>query len=115
MNKITIKKKEQLLLTLLARIINQEITNVNVINPTVVEVKLSNDGSHAKVYLTFEKNKQKGLEAINNATGFIKTELSKYWNGRKVPQLHFELDNTLDTSQRIENILKQIKLEENQK
>ncbi|MGZ9413190.1 30S ribosome-binding factor RbfA [Mycoplasma sp. 480] len=115
MNSITLRKKESHYFLLVSKIISEEITNANIIGATVNDVKLSNDGSHLKIYLSFIKSPQKGLEAINNAKGFIRTQLSKIVNSRTVPQLHFFLDEVLDNAQRIEEILAKIKEKDNSK
>ncbi|UWD34369.1 30S ribosome-binding factor RbfA [Mesomycoplasma molare] len=114
MNKITLRKKESHYFLLVSKIIGEEITNSNVYGATVNDVKLSNDGSHLKIFLSFIKNSQKGLEAINNAKGYIRSQIAKTVNSRKVPELHFFLDEVFNSAQKIEEILKEIKKQKNQ-
>lgn len=110
MNEIQRRKKESNYLLWIAKIINEEVTNANIKNVTVVDAKLSNDGSNLKVFVLFEKNEAKSLEALNNIKGFIRTQLANYdFNSRKVPELVFKIDEVSKSSQRIENILKMLR------
>ncbi|WGI36378.1 30S ribosome-binding factor RbfA [Mesomycoplasma lagogenitalium] len=111
MNLINLRKKESHYLLLLSKIIAEEVTNANVIGPTVSDVKLSNDGSHLKVYLQFLSKEKKGLIAIENAKGFIRKKLAERINSRTVPQLHFFIDEVAIHAQNIEKILQKIKEE----
>ncbi|SJZ41193.1 30S ribosome-binding factor RbfA [Mycoplasmopsis verecunda] len=112
MNEINLKRKEARLLQLIADIVANDITNVNVVDPTVMDVMLSNDLSHVKVYVTFLSNEQKGLEALNNASGYVRKILSKSLDWRKVPNVHFYLDEVSKTGQKIDELLAKIKNEQ---
>lgn len=112
MNEIKKRKKESQYLLWISKILNEEVTNANIASLTVTDVKLSNDGSHLKIFIIFSKNEKKSLEALNATKGFVRTQLSKYERGRKVPSLVFCVDDVFCSSNRIETILKQIKKEE---
>ncbi len=102
-------KKEKMFLRAVSQIITEEIKNSNVSYPTVTDVKLSTDGSHLKVFLSFENNKERSLEALQSTRGFVRTTLSKRINLRKVPEIHFEHDKSIAVGNRIDEILQQIK------
>lgn len=104
-------RKESQLKTMIAQIVTTELTNSNIINPTVVDCELSADSSHAKVFVTFSEKSSDGIEAIRNAAGFIRKMLAHSLDWRKVPELHFELDTVIDGAMKIEKILEQIKHE----
>ena len=109
MNEIQRRKKEANYLLWISKIINEDVKNSNLKNVSIVDAKLSNDGSILKVYVIFNKNEKKSLEALNNTKGFIRKELSNYdFNSRKVPELVFVLDEVFKTSSRIEEILQKI-------
>ncbi len=75
---------------------------------TVSEVDVAPDLSIAKVYVSFMgKNykKRDGLEALRRSKGYIKTELSKRLKLRKIPDLTFVVDDSLDRVQHIEDII----------
>ncbi|MHA3825699.1 30S ribosome-binding factor RbfA [Mycoplasma sp. BRA285] len=111
MNEINLKRKEAKLQQLLADIVTNDITNVNVNDPVVMDVSLSNDLSHVKVFVSFLNNEQKGIEALNNASGYVRKVLSKSLDWRKVPSVHFYLDEVSKNGQKIEEILASIKNE----
>ena len=76
--------------------------------PTVTEVDVAPDLTTAKVYVSFlGKNykKRDGIEALRRAKGHIKSELAKRIKIRKIPDLTFLVDDTLDKAERIEEIL----------
>lgn len=79
---------------------------------TVSDVVVTNDYSYAKVYVTFlgqSARQEAGLQALNKSKGFIRSELAKKLSTYKVPALIFELDDTLEKGNRIEEILKNAK------
>ncbi|EGV00244.1 ribosome-binding factor A [Mycoplasmopsis columbina SF7] len=106
----TLRREEQIK-NLIAQIL-YDINNADVINPTVMDCKLSNDLSHVKVYVTFEARSLKGIEALERAKGYVKTRIAKVLDWRKVPDIHFELDELNNSAMKIDSILQQIKNEE---
>ena len=103
------KRRESMYFKAVAEIIADKVTNSNLEYTTVTEVKLSNDGSVLTVYVTFEKNKEKSLQALKNAKGFIRKELGRYGNQRIVPSIVFKYDEISDSGRRIDEILAAIK------
>lgn len=115
MNEIQRRKKESNLMIWISKIINEDVTNSNLKNITVMDVKLSNDGSILKVYVSFDKNEKKQIETLNKIKGFIRSELAKYdHSSRKIPELIFKIDEVQKYSSRIEELLKEIKKKENE-
>lgn len=114
MNQIKKRKKESQYLLWISKIINEDLTNVNISYPNVIDVRLSNDGSHLKIYMSFGKNEQRSLEFLNSSKGFIRSELAKYGSNRKVPTLTFLIDEVQKNSQNIENILNEINKKRNE-
>ncbi len=116
MNEIQRRKKEANYLLWISKIINEDVKNSNIKNVTVVDAKLSNDGSNLKVYVLFENSEKKSIETLNNIKGFIRSELAKYdSSARKVPELVFKIDEVSKTSARIDELLNQIKQKEKDK
>ena len=90
-------KLASMLLKEISIIISQEINDPKLGFPTVTEVDVSPDLNNAKVYVSFlGKNykKRDGLDALRRAKGHIKSELAKRITIRKIPDLHFEVDDT---------------------
>ena len=95
----------------ISMIIDRDIKNPNVTGLiSVTKVKLSPDLKNARVYIIIinSKSKKNTLEGIKNATGFIRTELARKVNLRYTPNIVFELDDSIEYGDRIENILKEI-------
>ena len=102
-------KLDSILMRELSVIISQETNDPKIGFPTVTEVDVAPDLNTAKVYVSFlGKNykKRDGLEALRRAKGHIKSELAKRIRIRKIPDLTFIVDDTLDKADRIEEILK---------
>ncbi|VEU70714.1 30S ribosome-binding factor RbfA [Mycoplasmopsis glycophila] len=112
MNEINLKRKESQIQQLVANILATDLQNVNVIDPVVMDVKLTNDLSHLKVFVNLSGNNQKGIIALNNSAGYIRKILAKSLNWRKVPEVHFLLDEVSQTGSRIDEILREIKADQ---
>ena len=103
-----IDKIDSILLREISMIISQEINDPKLGFPTVTEVDVAPDMNTAKVYVSFlGKNykKRDGLDALRRAKGHIKSELAKRVRLRKIPDLTFLVDDSLDKADRIEKIL----------
>lgn len=73
-------------------------------------VDLSNDLSFAKVYFTCYDKAKKDLiaESLENAKGFIRTELAGRIEVRHVPELKFIFDESIEYGIKIENKIKEL-------
>ena len=71
---------------------------------TVSYVKITGDLSLARVYVSF-LGKNYSIQELRKQKGFIRKELSHRLSMRKMPDLEFVLDDTLEKAQRIEDIL----------
>lgn len=103
-----IKKIDSILMRELSMIISQELNDPLLGFPTVTEVDIAPDYSQAKVYVSFlGKNykKRDGLEALKRSKGHIKSILAKRVQMRKIPDLVFVVDDSLDKADRIEKII----------
>ena len=101
-------KLDSLLLKEISAIIQFDINDPKLGFTTVSDVRISPDLSHAKVYVSFlGKNykKRDGMEVLKRSKGFIKSELAHRIKLRKIPDLEFIVDDTLDRVDRIETIL----------
>lgn len=78
---------------------------------TITDVQVTNDYSYATIYVSFlgkQERNEAGMKALNRAKGFIRSELAKRLTIRKVPDLIFKLDDTLNKSRKIDVILQEI-------
>lgn len=104
-----VDKLDSILLRELSMIISQEINDPKLGFPTVTEVDVSPDLNSAKVYVSFlGKNykKRNGIDTLRRSKGYIKSLLAKRIKLRKIPDLTFLVDDSLDKAERIENIFK---------
>lgn len=80
---------------------------------TITKVSLTNDLSIATVYYTVlgnEAQKEATTNSLLEARGFIRTALSKILEVRKIPELRFKYDDSLEYGKKIDDILKDLKL-----
>lgn len=75
---------------------------------TITDVTVTGDLSIAKVYVSFlgqKAREEAGMKALDRSKGFIRSELAKRMTIRKVPQLIFLIDDSLEKGNKIERII----------
>ena len=84
---------------------------------TVTSVDVTRDLSLARVRISVmgdDEEKQKALEGVNSARGFIRSILARTLELRTVPELRFEMDSGLEHAARVDQILSSLRSEESQ-
>jgi ribosome-binding factor A len=79
---------------------------------TVTQVKLAQDTRNATVSVSIygdDQVKNGALEALNAAAPYIQRMVSSRITIKNFPHLYFKLDNSLEHSQHINELLKEIK------
>ncbi len=76
---------------------------------TITDVQLSKDYSIAKVFVTFPQGQNHLMENLDKAKGFIRSSLGSKLKIKKIPSLLFEIDDSLERGNRIDEILKSSK------
>lgn len=106
------QKVSQEILELLSSILVKELKDPRIDSlVSITDVQVTKDLSYATIYISkiaSPEEKREILEILNNAKGFLRSILSKKMKLRSVPELKFELDNSLEYGQKIESILNQI-------
>jgi len=77
-------------------------------------VDVSGDLSHANVFIMAqgeEPEREKALEGLKSAAGFLRGKVAKALATRTIPELHFQLDRGLEHAQRINAVLADLKRE----
>jgi ribosome-binding factor A len=77
----------------------------------VTRVELSRDLSHARVFISVmgeEKTQEAALRAMSRAQSFLRGELARRLNLRRVPELAFRLDPGITASARLLQILREL-------
>jgi ribosome-binding factor A len=81
-------------------------------NFSIMSVNCDREFRHAKAYVSLfakdEESRRGTFDAIKSAAGFVRRELSRIMNLRTVPELHFEIDNSLEKASKIDKILDEI-------
>lgn len=92
----------------LSQILQMEVRDPKIGFCTITAVDLTNDLSIAKIYVTFlgeDFDTRKGMQALERSKGFIRSLLAKRLTIRKVPELHFVNDTSLQYGNKIEKII----------
>lgn len=91
----------------ISEIIQFQLNDPNLGFVSIPEVKVSKDFSYATVYVSFinEKDIKPSLEVLNKAKGFIRSELAKKLDIRRVPEIRFVVDEGYKREERISELL----------
>jgi ribosome-binding factor A len=79
---------------------------------TVTDVRVTADLGHARVLVAVpgeEPERQRAVEGLRSAAGFLRSKTARMLSTRTVPELHFELDRGLEHAARIDALLDEIK------
>ncbi len=112
---VKVERLNQIILKEVTEIIQFELKDPAIGFITITDVQVTNDYSYAKIYVSFLGKKERneaGMKALQRSKGFIRSELAKKMSMRKVPELLFKLDETLERSRKIDAILKKINIDE---
>ena len=92
----------------IAEIIQIQMKNPHLGFVSIPEVKVSADISYAKIYVSFIRKEdiEDGMATLEHSKGFIRSELAKKMDTRRIPELRFELDDGYDREARITELLK---------
>ena len=94
----------------ISSILRTEIKDERINFVTVTAAKITNDLSFAKIYVTVLNDKERDniIKLLNKASNFIERELSKRIDIRKMPNITFVYDESLEYAANIENIIESI-------
>jgi len=99
---------DELLKQEIARVVREDVKDPRVGFTTVMDVASSRDLRHARVYISVmggAEEKEATLDALRSASGFVRSRVGQSITLKYLPELHFELDRTLERAARIEAIL----------
>ena len=94
----------------ISKIINEEVKDDDIKFVTITAVEITNDLSYAKVYFTnlIDTDREKVTKALNRASSFIRGKLFDEVEIRKMPELTFVYDESIEYGNKIEHIIEQI-------
>lgn len=82
---------------------------------TVTDVAVTRDLRHATIFLsTIRRGRQReqSLAALEHAKGYIRSELGKRVRMKYLPEITLALDESVETGDRIERLIRQVRAEE---
>ena len=92
----------------IAELLRTEVRDPRVGMLTVTGVELSRDQSHAKIFFTMLGGEAAGgdaLEGLQRAAGFLRSQLAHRLTIRKVPELHFAYDTSVERGMRLSKLI----------
>lgn len=100
----------------LSQLITQEIGDDRIeMKVSVIDVEVTKDLDLAKVYVSVmgnDKDKAKAIDALKHAEGFLKSRLAETLSVRKIPNLRFILDDSIEKGDKMQKLFDEIKTDE---
>lgn len=106
--KLKVDKIEGIIQKEVSKIIQFQLKDPKIGFITITDVTVSGDLSIATIYVSFlgqKAREEAGMKALERSKGFIRTELAKFMTVRKVPQLIFKIDDSLEKGNKIDRII----------
>jgi len=78
---------------------------------SVTDVEVSHDLSSARIFVSIMPDgpeRQRSLDALQSAAGYIRHELAPRLGLREVPELRFVLDTSIERGARVDDLLRRI-------
>ncbi len=103
---ISLQRLESNALRELSIILRQDAKNKHLSSVTVTEVRITNDLSYMTVFYTFYQGKEENYQkALEDCKGYLRSQLAKKLKARKMPELIFKRDTSLDYGNHINDLL----------
>jgi ribosome-binding factor A len=96
----------------LSEIIGFEMSDPRLAAVDVTEVHVSPDSRHAHVKVEIsgeDREQEEAMAALDHARHYLRNELARRLNLRRIPELHFAADRFSDAAGRVELLLKRAK------
>ena len=114
-NEARLGRVNEELMKAISHIITYELKNPDVTGMiSVTRVKVTPDLTYAKVYVSIlnPKSVEETMKGLKESAGFIRSQVAKTVNLRITPELVFEYDDSIEHGEKIDNILKQISIQD---
>ena len=112
MSQLRVRKMQEFIKQEIGQMLLRDLKDTRLGFVTVTEVAVTGDLREGTVYVSLfgsDEEKEKSFAALQNATGFIRTELGKRLQVRHTPEITFAVDRSIDYGDHIERVLKSIK------
>lgn len=97
----------------IADILRSEVKDPDIpMMTSVLSAQVTRDLRHATVHVSVmgdEEVQKKALKALKRSEGFVRRQLGSKMKLRYTPEVHFQLDHSIETSIRIATILEEIR------
>ena len=96
----------------ISKILMSEIKDNDLKFITITDAKISSDLSYAKIYYTTlnDDKKEEINKALNKASGFIRTKLCERVEIRKMPEVTFVYDESIERGSKVTEIITLLKV-----
>ena len=114
-NEARLGRVNEELMKAISHIITYELKNPDVTGMiSVTRVKVTPDLKYAKVYVSIlnPKSVEETMKGLKESAGFIRSQVAKTVNLRITPELVFEYEDSIEHGEKIDNILKQISIQD---
>lgn len=107
---IKIERLEHTFVEEISKILRTEIKDERINFVTVTAANITSDLYYAKIYVTVLNDKERDniIKLLNKASNFIERELSKRIEIRRMPNITFVYDESIEYANNIENIIESI-------
>lgn len=98
----------------LAELLTREVHDPGIGFLTITHVKVSPDLQQARAYYTTigdEKARRESARALERATPFLRRHIGRRLRLKRVPELTFSFDDSIEKNDRIERILQELNTE----
>ena len=92
----------------LSEVIRLELRDPRVSMVTLTDVEVARDNAHAKVFFTSlgtDSKVESCQQGLQSAAGFLRSQLAHRLTIRTVPQLHFEIDVSIERGVRLSKLI----------
>ncbi len=98
----------------ISQIVGYELEDPRLTMVTVTDVRVSDNGRDAQVFVTVAGNEEEhrlALGALRHAAPYVRKQLSLSLNLPRTPQIHFVRDRVEEKGERVDKLLLEIKQE----
>ncbi|MGM9970499.1 MAG: 30S ribosome-binding factor RbfA [Anaeroplasma sp.] len=111
---ISLKRLESNALRELSLILRKDAKDKFFSSISITEVRITNDLSFMTVFYTsYDDNEEHIQKILEQSKGYLRAELAKKLQARKMPELIFKRDSSLDYGNHINDLLASIKKDNN--
>jgi ribosome-binding factor A len=95
----------------IADILSKKVKDPRVSWVTILSANVSPDLSHAKIFVSIQTDEKETLWGLKKASGFIRSELARRLPLKRVPDLQFVVDHSIEPTSRLLTLLEEIRKE----